>query len=101
MRIAYFNCTLKENLDGVSNFIFTFISFLDKKNVEKIIFSARILNINLSTKIFKVSSAQIPFYNKYRLAFPSWINVDRPLKKFRPDIVHIMFPDSPISNLWF
>ncbi|MBW2990371.1 glycosyltransferase family 1 protein [Candidatus Woesearchaeota archaeon] len=95
MRVAYFSGSFKENFDGVSNYIFKLMDFLnDKKDVDKIVFSAVVPDKDVGAEVVKVDSVSLPFYKDYKMSLPTWAKVDRRLKKFKPDLIHIMSPCS-------
>jgi len=92
MKVAFFIGVVKENIDGVSNSLFRLLDFLSLHRVESIVFSTSIPRNKHGAKFVKVSSVPLPFYKEYRLALLAGIAVDKNIKKFKPDIIHIMSP---------
>ena len=95
MRIAYFTDTFLPQVNGVSNTLDKLDKYLSIKCVEHLFlapcYSGTEINSKQST-IKRFKSVSLPIYPECRLSIPSYPNLCKLMKSFKPDLIHLITP---------
>lgn len=92
-RVAYFAGSMKKGHDGVTRVLYRTIDALKSVGIESIFFSPIIPPVEeRPVPMFKVPSVVFPLYKDYRYAVPGRKSLEKKLREFGPDLMHIHSP---------
>ncbi len=99
IRVAFFSDILLEDFDGAVRTMYQIINRIPGDRFEFMFFTGITPRKKMSSKVVKVPSVTIPFNSNYKAALPFLASgkIDKRIKKFKPDIIHIASP-SPLGN---
>jgi glycosyltransferase involved in cell wall biosynthesis len=94
MKIAYFTETFLPKIDGIVTRLTQTLKALDHLNVESQIFCPGKKGVSqyFSTQCIGVPGFKFPLYPELKLAPPNPALILRELKKFKPDLIHVVNP---------
>lgn len=96
MKIAVFTETYHPQINGVVTFLSDFLPIVSRK--QKVILFApggkklRTENVKKNLKIYWVPADEFPFYEGYRMSKIKTGEIEKILKKEKPDVVHLHAP---------
>lgn len=90
MKVALFTDTFKPQINGVSNTIERMTEFFTAHGIEYQIFLPRYTNEKNHDQFYYALSIPLWFYKDCRISFPNLVKIYTVLKKFRPDIIHVI-----------
>ncbi len=93
LKIAYFAGSMKPGHDGVTRVLYKLIDELKERKIKSIFFSPIIPSVEeRNIEMIKVPSMTFPFYKDYKVSLPLQHLLEKHLKDFQPDIIHINSP---------
>jgi glycosyltransferase involved in cell wall biosynthesis len=94
MRVAYFTDSLPPVADGVTRTLSRLTETLETEGVDYRFFAAVRPDLSLPwrRRVHKVTAVPFPLYPYYRLGLPIAGGIDKPLRDFRPDLIHVVSP---------
>jgi phosphatidylinositol alpha 1,6-mannosyltransferase len=93
VRIAFFAGTMRPDHDGVTRVLYRYCRGLEQRGHEVACFSPITPRAEEApAPTYPVPSFAFPFYTDYRVSLPSYRPFLRPLRRFRPDVLHIHTP---------
>lgn len=90
MKIAIFTDTFLPEINGVTNTLGKLASYMEEKGIEYRIFAPVNDNIAQNHRIIRFLSINFFLYPERRFSFPNIFLVERELKEFKPDLIHIV-----------
>ena len=93
IKVAYFAGTMKPGHDGVTRVLYRMIEELNRRKIRNIFFSPIVPSEpERKTSMVEVPSVTFPLYKDYKLPLPLQSRIEKSLKIFGPDIIHINSP---------
>ena len=90
MKVALFTDTYKPQINGVSNTVERMIEYFSAHGVEYQVFMPKYAKEKDDQHFHHSLSIPLWFYKFCRISFPNIFKIIRILKKFQPDIIHVI-----------
>ncbi len=92
MRIALFTETFLPRVDGITNTLCHLLRYLDDRAHTALLFAPAGAGERYgATPIHTFAGWRFPLYPEFQL-IPPWASVEAPLRRFAPDVVHVLNP---------
>ena len=92
MRIAFFTETFLPKVDGIVNTLCYLLDFLAQRGHESLLFAPEGGPSRYAeTEVIGYPGTPLPFYPELKIVSP-FTNVEKPLRRFRPQLVHVLNP---------
>jgi phosphatidylinositol alpha 1,6-mannosyltransferase len=92
MRIAFFTETFLPKIDGIVNTLCHLLTYLAQHGHESLLFAPEgNLSRYANTRILSYPGVSFPLYPELKMVSP-FTNVEAPLRRFRPDLIHVLNP---------
>lgn len=93
MRIAFFTDTYLPQVNGVTNTLSRFVSYLDKKGLDTIVFApGEGEDVYYETMVDTSFSMRFLLYPECRVSIPNLYRLNNVLMQYKPDIIHCVTP---------
>ena len=93
MKIAIFTDTFPPDVNGVARMLSHYTDYLKQKGIEFIVFAPNHKSSEpFSNHIYRFMSFPFFLYPECRLALPNYFKIKAELRRFQPDIIHIVTP---------
>lgn len=93
MRIAIFTDTFWPDVNGVAVTLKHYTEYLDKKGIDYIVFAPKSnKDDRFNSQVLRFKSMPFYLYPDCRLALPNTFRMKAELRKFKPDLIHIITP---------
>ncbi len=102
MRIAIFTDTFYPQINGVTKTLQKLVNQFETDKIDYIIFAPKEQGIKNNQKVIRFFSLPFILYPECRFTFPLYPSIEKTLKNFKPDLIHIVTPFSVgLCGLYF